>query len=253
MYCPRTELMTRDGGFDARGVMEHATIDRIAEIAEPGSIIRLHHYGESLLEPDLCVYAIEKFKERDIRVGINTNGSAATVKNVQRVFDAGLDEMVLSWHPKEQRKFADREVESTRNLQRLIDNLPKEYLQRIEMIRVVDEAERNQARREMLPWAEQGVRCSIKRKRNLGKVFGLVEEPVNTTCGYLTNNEFCVLYDGNIVSCCEVYDLADPQTGESWVVGNVFDSIPETNPGCSLCKGCPGYGNNDDETEKVAI
>ena len=239
VYCPRTELMTR-----SEGVMQTATIDRISEICT-GEWIRLHHYGESLLYPKLCDYAIRKFKTAGLKVGLNSNGSATTLKNVLRVFDAGLDELVISWHPVNMRRDAG-EAPSDTHIQNLIDHLPTHYLNRIQIIRVVDEEEIPQAKTEMQPYKDQGVRCLIKRKRNLGQVNGEHAGETNTDCSFLTETEFAVLYDGSIVSCCEVYD-AKPE----WVLGNVMDVIPTTNPGCSLCKGCPGYGGNSMETEKV--
>ena len=227
------------------GTMSTATIDRIGQLAT-SDIIRLHHYGESLLYPDLCEYAIRQFASQGIRTGINTNGSAATVKNVLRMFEAGLDEMVISWHPLNMRRDAG-EAASDRHIQKLIDQLPKEYLDRIQVIRVVDDSEIEQAKSEMAQYKSQGLRSLIKRKRNLGQVFGLLNKSAPESCSFLDEPEFCVLWDGSIVSCCEVYD-ARPE----WIIGNVNDQVmPEKNPGCNLCQGCPGYGGNSFESEKV--
>ena len=240
VYCPRTDLMTRP-----IGVMREETISRIADITS-SDMIRLHHYGESLLYPDLCELAIKTFASKGIKTGINTNGSAATLKNVRRLFDAGLHEMVVSWHPLNMRRDSG-EPASDRHLQKLIDNLPKEYLDRMHVIRVVDESEIEQAKLEMSKYKEQGLRCMIKRKRNLGQVLGIVSNAPPSSCSFLDDTEFCVLWDGSIVSCCEVYD-ARPE----WIIGNVHDQVlPTANPGCSLCKGCIGYGGNSMESEKV--
>lgn len=240
VYCPRTELMQRP-----IGVMSEETIDRIAEIAT-SEWIRLHHYGESLLYPDRAEYAVQKFTSRGIKTGINTNGSAATVKNVQRMFDAGLEELVVSWHPLDQRRDAD-EASSTRHLQKLIDQLPRDYLAKMQVIRVVDEHEIEQARQEVSEYQQQGLRCLIKRKRNLGQVFGIRSQARPQSCSFLDLPEFAVLWDGTIVSCCEVYELKP-----EWRLGNVHDQqLPQQNPGCSLCVGCPGYGNGALETEKT--
>jgi hypothetical protein len=240
VYCPRTDLMTRP-----IGVMEKATIDRISSVAT-SDIIRLHHYGESLLYPDLCEYAIRQFASAGIKTGINTNGSAATVKNVRRMFDAGLHEMVISWHPLDMRRDAG-EARSDKFLHKLLDQLPQEYIDRIQLIRVVDEAEIDTAKAEMFEYKQRGLRSLIKRKRNLGQVFGLLKQTPPQSCSFLDDPEFCVLWDGSIVSCCEVYD-ARPE----WIIGNIHDlEMPKRNPGCSLCAGCPGYGGNSMETEKV--
>lgn len=242
VYCPRTELMTRN-----IGKMTHETIDKIASVAS-NDMIRLHHYGESLLYPDLCVYAIDTFAKHGIKAGINTNGTAATLKNVKRVFDAGLEEMVLSYHPLYKRK-NEKEPASNRHIQSLIDGLDKKYLEKMEVIRVVSPEEETQAIEELKGYADQGLKCSIKRLRNLGKVFGENDKSFVPKCSFLDNTEFCVLWDGSIVSCCEVYD-ARPE----WIIGNINDDIlPAINKGCSLCQGCPGYGNSEEETEKDMI
>ena len=240
VYCPRTHHMKRD-----IGVMTEATIDRIAEICS-SKWIRLHHYGESLLYPRLVEYAIRQLKRHNIGVELNSNGSATTVKNVKRILDAGLDNLVISWHPLNMR-VNDSEAPSDTHIQTLIDNLTSDELRRIEVIRVVDETEIDQAKTEMLPYKLQGLRMKIKRKRNLGQVNGIGPEEFNKDCSFLTEPEFAVLYDGTIVSCCEVYDKRD-----DWTLGSVFDKhLPGLNPGCSLCKGCIGYGGNTQETEKV--
>lgn len=239
-YCPRTDNMKRE-----IGTMSVPTIERIASICT-SEWIRLHHYGESLLRPKLAVEAIKIFKAHNIRVGINSNGSATTLKNVLAVFEAGLDELVISWHPLNMRRDAN-EAPSDRHIQTLIDKLPKHYLDKIQVIRVVDEAEIPTAKAEMQPYKDQGLTCLIKRKRNLGQVNGEHTGETNTNCSFLTEPEFAVMWDGSIAVCCEVYDK-----GKGWTLGNVHDTtLPTKNPGCSLCKGCPGYGGNSLETEKV--
>jgi len=246
-YCPRTLKMKRP-----IGTMSYATIDRIANICT-SEWIRLHQFGESLLKPDVCEYAIRKFKQHGIKVGINTNGSAANLKNVKRVFDAGLDEMVLSWHPTELREFdKDKKVKSNKHYQTLIDNLPAEYLSKMEIIRVVD-MKNTQAQLNvidaLMPYAKQNIKCSLKTKRNLGRVNGEPDPnaPMPSYCSFLEEPELAVLWDGTIVSCCEVYDI-----NIGGVFGNVHDAnLPVKNTGCSMCPGCPGYGGNNTETEKT--
>jgi hypothetical protein len=229
------------------GIMDKATIDKIAEVAT-NDMIRLHHYGESLLYPELCEYAIKTFASKGIKTGINTNGTAANLKNINRVMDAGLAELVLSYHPLYKRKNAN-EAASTKHIDNVLDNIKPEYLQRMEMIRVVSPEEEKQAVEEMKEYAAKGLKCQVKRLRNLGKVFGENNENFIPKCSFLDNTEFCVLWDGSIVSCCEVYD-ARPE----WIIGNINDQqLPSINRGCSLCKGCPGYGNSEEETEKEQI
>lgn len=242
VYCPRTDLMTRPVG-----VMSKETIQRIAEVST-SDIIRLHHYGESLLYPDLCEFAVREFASKGIKTGINSNGSAATVKNVRRLFDAGLHEMVISWHPLTHRRDSG-EARSDKLLHKLLDELPEKYISKLQLIRVVNEDEIELAKQEMQEYKQRGLNCLIKRKRNLGQVFGQQDLFAPQNCSFLDNTEFCVLWDGSVVSCCEVYD-AKPE----WIIGNIMDhSLPKSNPGCSLCQGCPGYGGNSFESEKVSF
>lgn len=239
-YCPRTESMTR-----SVGKMSEATINRIADICS-SEWIRLHHYGESLLYPKLAVKAIQAFKAKGIKVGINSNGSATTLKNVMMVFDAGLDELVISWHPLLNR-VNPGEASSDTHLQTLIDELPKKYLDKIHVIRVLDDSQRPAAKLEMLPYAQQGLTFKMKRLRNLGGVFDRPKGKGPDYCSFLDEPEFAVLYDGTIVSCCEVYD--DKET-----MGNVHDNnLPVKNTGCSFCAGCIGYGGNSFESEKEEL
>ncbi len=244
------------------GNMSMETINRIAEICTSPSL-HLHHYGETLLAMREALWAVDVFKSKGIEVVINTNGSASTLSNVRMLFGAGLSKLVISWHRLDERVGGSArnslskspfEASSTKHLASLCEGLLPEDLQRIELIRVVGEEEDEyNVAQELDEFKKLGMLCSIKRKRNLGQVYGISEGPSRPEkCSFLDTPEFAVLWDGSIVACCEVYD-ARPE----WILGNVHSDEDVkrlvSNPGCSLCKGCLGYGGSEIETEKTAI
>jgi len=117
------------------------------------------------------------------------------------------------------------------------------------MIRVVPKDELDLipvVQAEMQPYKDQGLRSMIKRERNLGHVYGEQSKEPPKYCSFLAEPEFAVLWDGTIVSCCEVYDF-----NKGGIFGNVHDDVlPVKNTGCDICAGCEGYGGNNMETEK---
>jgi hypothetical protein len=235
--------------------MEEKTIDRIADICTSPQV-HIHHFGETLLCLDTALYAVKALRKKNIAVVVNTNGSMCSPRRVWALFDAGLDRMVISWHPEDKRvgesaknSLGGKESSSTLHLAALANTSPG-LLSKIEITRVVSKEEEEAAQKEMEPYAKMGYRCSLKRLRNLGQVYSLGEgEKRPKYCSFLDENEFAVLWDGRIVVCCECYDVR-----EGWVVGNVFDeNLPTVNPGCSLCVGCLGYGGLSEETERVEV
>lgn len=255
-YCPRTELMQRP-----LGVMSAETIRQVVSVCT-SSQIHLHHFGESLMAMNEVLYAVRLFKEKGIVCIVNTNGSLLTPSRARVLFDAGLDKVVLSWHPPEVRvgpsaknslSVSGNEPSSLQHVEDLARELPTDQLKRIEITRVCgtaeDEADAKGVFRQL---QELGFTCSIKRLRNLGQT---LHPPVPDSssrpkkCSFLDIPEFAVLWDGSVVVCCECYD-----NRPEWVLGNVFDEEflkrQVTNPGCSLCKGCPGYGGVEEETER---
>lgn len=229
-YCPRTTAMKR-----GVGVMTQRTIDRIADIITSDSL-RLHHYGESLLEVEKTIYAIEKFSKQGIKVELNTNGELLTPALVERVFRAGLSKINLSYH-------------NELSVQHL-ENIDIEYRSKIEVMKIapLEDIERLRAKLKIIK--DMGYVTILKQLRDLGQVkCESGSSDAWKVCSFLTNNEFVVLFDGSIATCCEVYE------GESdEILGNVHDKIlPMSNRYIPKCATCSGYGNTGIETERIII
>jgi len=222
-YCPRTTSMTRPVQATTKEI-----IDRVAEINESPDI-RLHHYGESLIEPELTLYAIRKFKEKGTKVYLNTNGSLLTNDMLKKLFEAGLDGIFLSYHNKLSLKY--------------VDTYDKQYRDKITILKIALPEELKKYKKEMFNLKEKGFNVVLKRLRDLGNQNRKGKVP---KCSFLENNEFVVLSNGKVVPCCEVYD-------GDYVVGDIWNNIPKENKPFKMCFGCKGYGNTDNETEQIPI
>lgn len=89
--CPRTHLMERPLGF-----MEQALYRRIIDQAtQSTSRVFLHHFGESLLHPELGEF-ISYARERGIQTYLSANPALLTESRVKALVDNGLHELVLS-------------------------------------------------------------------------------------------------------------------------------------------------------------
>ncbi len=89
--CPRTHSMQRSIGH-----MSPAIFNRIlAEAAGSTSRFYLHHFGDSLLHPDLG-YFIGEATRRNIRGYLSANPVLLTKQRIEAIVDNGLHEIVLS-------------------------------------------------------------------------------------------------------------------------------------------------------------
>lgn len=235
-YCPRTLHMKRP-----IQKMSIKTLDRIIELLEPQSAIRIHHYGESLLEKDLCYTAIRALKQcgKVDRVVLNTNGSLLTKTILDELFHAGLSELIVSYHTQQ-------------SIIPLLEEhvVPLHYRDKITVIRITDPDKVDQVRRQMQKLKDLGYKVELKRMRDLGKI-GTVDESVfqKDTCAFLRNNEWVVQSNGNIGTCCEVYDA-------NGLIGNVHnDNVRHLrSKPFSMCKGCPGYSNDGpNDSERIEL
>jgi len=90
--CPTVD-MSRKKGF-----MEMETYQAIIEKAAAAGIglIRFTLFGEALLHPDV-VEMIRLAKEKDLAVGLNTNGLALNPQLSRQIIEAGLDSIIFSF------------------------------------------------------------------------------------------------------------------------------------------------------------
>lgn len=232
-YCPRTTAMSRKVG-----TMTKETIDKIAEVLSSDSI-RLHHYGESLIALDETLYAIKTLKDKnpDLVIELNTNGEYLTPETTEKLFTAGLTQINLSYH------FAP-------SIQHL-PNIDEKYRNKIEVMKIAPLEEIEKYKAELKEVKDLGYQVILKQLRDLGQVNADAEKKTDAwkECSFIKNNEFVVLWDGRIATCCEVYD-GEPEE----ILGTVFDDVlPTKNKFISKCATCQGYGNGDIETERIKI
>lgn len=89
--CPRTHAMTRQLGF-----MDAPVYRRIIdEAAATTSRVFLHHFGDSLLHPELGAF-IRYAEDRKIQTYLSANPVLLTERRIRALVDNGLHELVLS-------------------------------------------------------------------------------------------------------------------------------------------------------------
>lgn len=89
--CPRTESMTRPLGVMSEEVYRSI----IEQIEVTTSDANLHHFGESLLHPELGKF-IAIASERSIRTYMSVNPALLNESRIRSLIDNGLHEVVLS-------------------------------------------------------------------------------------------------------------------------------------------------------------
>ena len=89
--CPRTDSMTRPLGL----MSEEVYLSVIEQIAATTGDVNLHHFGESLLHPNLGRY-IALASARSIRTYLSVNPSLLNEARIRSLIDNGLHELVLS-------------------------------------------------------------------------------------------------------------------------------------------------------------
>lgn len=91
VMCPRTYNMSR-----ALGYMDAALYEKIVnEISKFSSRIFLHHFGDSLMHPELPTL-IRSAAQHDIKTFLSTNPILLTNDRARGIVDSGLHELVIS-------------------------------------------------------------------------------------------------------------------------------------------------------------
>lgn len=234
-YCPRTLHMTRPVQ-----AMSRSTVLRVIRVMPVQLALRIHHYGESLLEKDLCLWTIEKLRNsgKVKHIILNTNGSLLTRSIVDALFAAGLSHLNVSYH-------------TAQSIVPLLDKhvIRAELRAKISVLRVVDPAHMESAKLLMKKLADAGYAVELKRMRNLGQI-GCADDSNSekVMCAFLANNEWIVQANGDIGTCCHTFD-------KEGVIGNVWQSLDELNALTSSpykhCQGCAGYTNDGDADVEV--
>lgn len=228
--CPSAWHMTRP-----QGVITKKIIDRTAEIISY-PFISLNHHGESLLFPELTLYATRKFNEiKDMRIEICTNGDMLTPDLAMELFYSGMDKINLSYH----------NYLSIRHL----ENIPSELRNKIEVTIVSDKLYIEHCEELLKPIKDMGYSVGIKLLRDFGQIKKDTENPDYLNCSFIKNNEMIVHYNGDICVCCECFN-GEPDE----ILGNVMDKdLPKQNKVIEKCYTCRGYGNSENETEVILL
>lgn len=91
VMCPRTHGMTRPLGYMDKALFRHV----VREISTFSSRVFLHHFGDSLLHPDLGAF-IRHAGRHDLRTYLSTNPVLLTDRRIRELVDSGLQELVIS-------------------------------------------------------------------------------------------------------------------------------------------------------------
>jgi len=211
------------------GIMDIQTLNFVLKKIE-NNTLRLHHYGESLLD-DKLEEKIKFIKERkpNMTLILNTNGRLLSHDRVNSLIEAGIDKIILSYH----------DEKSLKHIHHI--KILKRHM--IEIIKMTDKDDEN-----LDHLKDLGYKVSIKRLRDLGQLKResiLKGDPVER-CSFLKNNEVVVLWNGDIVPCCECFD-------DTYIIGNITQDNIIKNRIFDMCNTCLGYGNDTEETERREV
>lgn len=206
-WCDHSK-MKRDKGF-----MDWRTFERTVEFLKyappPDNTVGLHHFGESLLHPDINLY-LEYLENRDINWRMSTNGRLLQKIEIRDMLLKFRGLLVISMENgadiKSVNMLIQEKAQMKSQLQILLQTFgdtefkgvkPGEY----EIFNITKHS-----------WGKNGVGESQR-------------------CCFLNQNWACVLWDGTIVSCC--FDME----GEGRI-GHVNTPDILTNRPWRLCPTC---------------
>lgn len=91
VMCPRTNNMTRELGYMSADLFQRV----VREIKTHSSRIFLHHFGDSLVHPELPAF-IKYANQHHIKTFLSTNAALLTEERARALVDSGLHELVIS-------------------------------------------------------------------------------------------------------------------------------------------------------------
>lgn len=225
-YCPRNS-MTRE-----IGTISDKTLQSVYDNSTNNEI-RLHHFGESLIEFEKTLYATKLFSKK-MNVILNTNGTLLDSDKCLKLFENGMHHIFLSYHTQESLKFIfDIDMQYRKSITVLFINTIENLVNMKEEINSIK---------------EMGYSVQLKRLRNLGQICSDKIKKDYINCSFIKENEFVVAWNGDILTCCECFNSEADE-----VLGNINVDVIENNQIISKCHTCFGYGNDDNETERVDI
>jgi radical SAM protein with 4Fe4S-binding SPASM domain len=213
--CPRTTSMTRDLGSMPIPLFT-AVIEQIAPYQD---YTALHHFGESLLHPEIDV-AVRVALERGVRTGLSCNPPTLTPALSRRLLDAGLANMVLSLDSLDAETYrgirghAARLDKADQHVQELVRTRDQGgYSTWITLQMIAMRVNQEEIDRFLEYCAEKGVDRGIVVR--LGRwdftdeylaTLGEHDSPGYTPPCHLPKTSVVVLWDGRVVPCCHDYD-----------------------------------------------
>lgn len=212
--CPH-DLMTREVGFMDLDLFRHA----VDQVKDYSASIRLHNMGESLLHKRVDEF-IRYARTAGIATVLSTNASALTERSGERILDAGLDQLLISFDgaSKETYETLREGARYEKVLQKVEAFLalkvkrkakrPRITMSLINMPLTRTEIEAFKAR-----WRSRVDAIRIKPPRNWDgsseRINRLVDlsslRPIEHPCYWLWSS-MVILWDGRVVPCCMDYD-----------------------------------------------
>ena len=207
-YCGN-RLQTR-----ARGMMSDETVDRCIEVLHQlgQGHIGLNHFGESLIHPkfvDIC----NKLNSENIKPWVYTNSDLINNEMIDKLLEINFESFVLSGH-RDQNELID-----------LWQKMVNKGFKNVWWQRPVKDQAASLAGQVVLPYSS-----------DIGQE-PLVDPELH--CRFLRDEEYIVLWDGKLATCCFDYD-------DKTVFGTIYDENC-TNlvaKASDMCKGCPGHPEN---------
>lgn len=233
--CPRQE-MTRPIGY-----MEPSLFRKIIDEAGRVDHIWLHHFGESLLHPELAEM-VKYAKDAGIRqVGLSSNATLLTEEKGGELIEAGLDMLILSIDGVCDEYEKVRVGASWPNVRHNVLNFlrlkkkgkPETWIQIIDMPEIDVEAAKLYWR--AFPYRQYIARIDVKKYDTWGHQVQAINEirsksPVypRKLCPFLWS-AMIICWDGTCVPCCRDYDKKVPlgNVAEENVI-DVFNGRPYT-------------------------
>lgn len=208
-WC-NNKIMKRERGFMSQDIFQR-TISLLEEEPPANGVIGLHHFGESLLHPDIEQY-IGYIESKNIKWRLSTNGRLLNDEKIRTMLLSFQGLLVISMENgvriEDVNKLIKEKDERNSKLQILLQTFGNADLTSIipgnyEIFKV-----------KMHSWAQNG-KGDYRR------------------CSFLADDWACVLWDGTIVSCC--FDME----GEC-ILGHVNNPRPYRikNHPWRACKTC---------------
>jgi hypothetical protein len=200
--------MKREKGFMSWRTFER-TIDFLKYAPPPDNTVGLHHFGESLLHPEIKSF-LRNLETNNINWRISTNGRLLQKAEIRDMLLEFKGLLVIS-------------MENGADIMS-VNLLIQEKIQRKSQLKILLQTFGDTNMNSIIPGEYEIFRAT---KHSWGKNgVGEYEK-----CCFLNQDWAAVLWDGTIVSCC--FDME----GES-IIGHVNNKNPFTNSKWRLCPTC---------------